>query len=171
MNAAFHVPYLATGLALMVVTAFIVIGGLKRVAAVTEKLVPLMALFYVAGAPVSYTHLGHIAGWAVEDPAMLAQIDAALAALGSQEAFDAKYPQARGAKPGCRAVGRVLAVLFACFCILASFGIGNMSQINSIAGNMNAAFHVPYLATGLALMVVTAFIVIGGLKRLSLIHI
>ena len=45
-----------------------------------------------------------------------------------------------GAKPGCKAVGRVLAVLFACFCILASFGIGNMSQINSIAGNMNAAF-------------------------------
>ena len=72
-----------------------------------------------------------------------------------------------GAKPGCKAVGRVLAVLFACFCILASFGIGNMSQINSIAGNMNAAFHLPYLATGLALMVVTALIVIGGLKRVA----
>ena len=61
----------------------------------------------------------------------------------------------------------VLAVLFACFCILASFGIGNMSQINSIAGNMNAAFHLPYLATGLALMAVTALIVIGGLKRVA----
>ena len=72
-----------------------------------------------------------------------------------------------GAKPGCKAVGKVLAVLFACFCILASFGIGNMSQINSIAGNMNAAFHLPYLATGLALMVVTALIVIGGLKRVA----
>ena len=72
-----------------------------------------------------------------------------------------------GAKPGCKTVGRVLAVLFACFCILASFGIGNMSQINSIAGNMNAAFHLPYLATGLALMVVTALIVIGGLKRVA----
>ena len=48
---------------------------------------------------------GHIAGWAVEDPAMLAQIDAALAALGSQEAFDAKYPQAGGAKPLTLAVG------------------------------------------------------------------
>ena len=72
-----------------------------------------------------------------------------------------------GAKPGRKTVGRVLAVLFACFCILASFGIGNMSQINSIAGNMNAAFHLPYLATGLALMVVTALIVIGGLKRVA----
>ena len=43
-----------------------------------------------------------------------------------------------GAKKGCNTLGKVLAVLFACFCILASFGIGNMSQINSIAGNMNA---------------------------------
>ena len=31
---------------------------------------------------------GHIAGWAVEDPAMIEQIETALAALGSQEAFD-----------------------------------------------------------------------------------
>ena len=69
-----------------------------------------------------------------------------------------------GAKKGCKQLGKVLAVLFACFCILASFGIGNMSQINSIAGNMNAAFGVPTLVTGLCLMVVTALIVIGGLK-------
>ena len=58
-------------------------------------------------------------------------------------------------------------MLFACFCILASFGIGNMSQINSIAGNMNAAFGVPTLVTGLCLMVVTALIVFGGLKRVA----
>jgi len=31
--------------------------------------------------------------------------------------------------------GRALAVLFACFCVLASFGMGNMSQINSIAAS------------------------------------
>ena len=48
---------------------------------------------------------GHIAGWAVEDPALLARIDAALQSLGSQEAFDAKYPEARGAKPLTLAVG------------------------------------------------------------------
>ena len=72
-----------------------------------------------------------------------------------------------GAKKGCKTLGKVLAVLFACFCILASFGIGNMSQINSIAGNMNAAFHTPSLVTGVALMVVTALIVLGGLKRVA----
>ena len=38
---AFGVPTIVTGLALMVVTALIVIGGLKRVAAVTEKLVQM----------------------------------------------------------------------------------------------------------------------------------
>ena len=42
---------------------------------------------------------GHIAGWAVEDPALLARIDAALQGLGSQEAFDAKYPEVRGPNP------------------------------------------------------------------------
>ena len=45
-----------------------------------------------------------------------------------------------GAKNGMKPLGSVLAMLFAVFCLLASFGIGNMSQINSIAGNMKAAF-------------------------------
>ncbi len=35
----------------------------------------------------------------MEDPALLARIDAALQGLGSQQAFDAKYPEARGATP------------------------------------------------------------------------
>ena len=48
-----------------------------------------------------------------------------------------------GGKPG-----RVLAVLFAAFCALASFGIGNLSQLNSIAGNLQAVFRVPPVATG-----------------------
>ena len=68
---------------------------------------------------------------------------------------------------GMGAKWKWLAVVFAIFAVLASFGIGNMSQINSIAGNMNAAFGVPTLVTGLCLMVVTALIVIGGLKRVA----
>ena len=90
-------------------------------------------------------------------PPVLHQPDAAEPLL--RAAFARAERLARG--------GRVLAVLFACFCILASFGIGNMSQINSIVGNMNAAFHTPYLVTGVALMVVTALIVLGGLKRVA----
>ena len=43
-----------------------------------------------------------------------------------------------GAKKGMKQIGSLLAALFSVFCLMASFGIGNMSQINSIAGNMKA---------------------------------
>lgn len=48
---------------------------------------------------------GSIRGWAVEDPALLAGVESALAALGSQKAFDEKYPGAAGAPPMTLAVG------------------------------------------------------------------
>ena len=63
--------------------------------------------------------------------------------------------------------GRVLAVLFAAFCALASFGIGNLSQLNSIAGNLRAAFGVPETVTGAVLAAVSAVILLGGLKRVA----
>lgn len=72
-----------------------------------------------------------------------------------------------GSYKNCKQVGKVLAVLFAVFCVLASFGIGNMSQINSIAQNMDVAFHVPMWVTGVVLMVVAALVVVGGLKRIA----
>ncbi len=72
-----------------------------------------------------------------------------------------------GAKKGCKTLGRVLAVLFACFCVLASFGIGNMSQVNSISGNMQSAFGMPAVATGVLLVVLSALVILGGLKRVA----
>lgn len=72
-----------------------------------------------------------------------------------------------GGKKGLKAVGVVLAVLFSVFCLFASFGIGNMSQINSIAGNMQAAFSIPPLVTGILLMVLAGLVVIGGIKRIA----
>ena len=72
-----------------------------------------------------------------------------------------------GSKKGCRQVGAILAVLFSIFCVLASFGIGNMSQINSIAVNLNSVFHIPSLATGLVLMAIAALVIVGGLKRIA----
>ena len=72
-----------------------------------------------------------------------------------------------GSKPGCKEIGKILAVLFSIFCILASFGIGNMSQINSIAVNLNAVFKIPYIGTGFALMFVAALVIVGGLKRIA----
>ena len=72
-----------------------------------------------------------------------------------------------GGYRGCKQIGAVLAVLFSCFCVLASFGIGNMSQINSIATNMDAVFHIPMWITGLALTVIAALVIVGGLKRIA----
>ncbi len=72
-----------------------------------------------------------------------------------------------GSKKGCRQAGAILAVLFSIFCVLASFGIGNMSQINSIAVNLNSVFHIPSLATGLVLMAIAALVIVGGLKRIA----
>ena len=48
--AAFGVPEAVTGAVLAAVSAVILLGGLKRVAAVAERLVPAMALLYFGGA-------------------------------------------------------------------------------------------------------------------------
>ena len=84
-----------------------------------------------------------------------------------------------GKKKGMKIPGRVLAVLFALFTILASFGIGNMSQIDSITNtvsdaffknvNLGAWFGVPVVKyiIGFVLLVIVGAIVVGGLKRLA----
>ncbi len=72
-----------------------------------------------------------------------------------------------GSYKGCKQIGAVLAVLFSAFCLLASFGIGNMSQVNSIAANMEAAFSFPTIATGIGLMILAALVIVGGLKRIA----
>lgn len=46
---AFGVNRVVVGVVIAVLAAFIFLGGVKRIAAVTEKLVPLMALFYIIG--------------------------------------------------------------------------------------------------------------------------
>ena len=72
-----------------------------------------------------------------------------------------------GSFRGCKQLGKVLALLFSIFCILASFGIGNMGQINSIATNMRAVFSIPNWVTGVFLTAVAALVVVGGLKRIA----
>lgn len=72
-----------------------------------------------------------------------------------------------GSYKGMKQVGMVLAVLFSLFCLLASFGIGNMSQVNSIAGNMEAAFGVAPWITGIVLVIISAVVILGGLKRVA----
>ena len=70
-------------------------------------------------------------------------------------------------KKGLKTIGKILGVLFALFCILASFGIGNMSQINTIAANFEQTFSIPAVVTGVILMALMAFMALGGLKRVA----
>lgn len=48
-QTAFHVPSWVVGIVLVVICAVIFLGGMSRLAAVTEKLVPVMAVIFLAG--------------------------------------------------------------------------------------------------------------------------
>ena len=86
-----------------------------------------------------------------------------------------------GKKKGMKYVGKVLAVLFCIFAMLASFGIGSMGQVNKIVTNIAQAFDVSVLSSvevfsgvslyniilGVAIMILTALITLGGLKRIA----
>lgn len=60
-----------------------------------------------------------------------------------------------------------LAVIFAILGALAAFGIGNMVQSNSVAQALESAFNISPLITGIALAVVTALVIVGGIKRIG----
>ena len=49
---AFGMSHLAVGIVVAVIAAFIFLGGVQRIAAVTEKIVPIMAAFYIVGCVV-----------------------------------------------------------------------------------------------------------------------
>jgi len=48
-NSEFNVPFWITGLVITILTALVIIGGIKRIGAVAEKLVPFMVILYVSG--------------------------------------------------------------------------------------------------------------------------
>ena len=72
-----------------------------------------------------------------------------------------------GSKPGCKNIGAFLAILFSVFCVGASFGIGNIGQVNSIAVNIKSAFGIPSIITGVFLMILGGLVIVGGLKRIA----
>ena len=86
-----------------------------------------------------------------------------------------------GKKKGMKYVGKTLAVLFCIFTMLASFGIGSMGQVNKIVTNVASAFDVSVLSSvevfsgvslynvilGAIIMLLTALITLGGLKRIA----
>ncbi len=57
--------------------------------------------------------------------------------------------------------------LFALFTALATFGIGNMTQANATAKIFEATFHVAPWVTGVVLMVLTALVILGGIRSIG----
>lgn len=84
-----------------------------------------------------------------------------------------------GSKKHCKGLGRLLGIMFCLFTVLASFGIGNMGQINKITINFGETFlggidkgsflgasNVNWMI-GFILMLAVAFIIMGGFRRLA----
>jgi len=60
-----------------------------------------------------------------------------------------------------------LGTLFALFAAVASFGIGNMVQANSVAEPVREYFGIPKLATGLIIGGLVFIVIVGGIRRIG----
>lgn len=63
--------------------------------------------------------------------------------------------------------GLFLGTAFALFAVLASFGIGNMTQANSISTAINTTFGVSSEIVGAVLTVMTLAVIVGGITSIS----
>lgn len=64
-------------------------------------------------------------------------------------------------------LGAVLGWFFALFAVFASFGIGNLTQANSISTALTATYNVPSYITGIIITILALVIIIGGIKSIS----
>jgi len=62
-----------------------------------------------------------------------------------------------------------LGFFFAFFTIVASFGIGNLAQANSVAAPLEAVFGFNKMATGIVAAMLVAAVIIGGIKRIAVV--
>lgn len=62
---------------------------------------------------------------------------------------------------------RWLAILFALFAVLASFGIGSSVQSNSVADAVYSSFNIAPWITGVVLTVFTAVVILGGIRSIA----
>lgn len=66
-----------------------------------------------------------------------------------------------------RRIGKFLGTLFAFFAVMASFGMGNMTQANSIAASFRETFGIWEAKTGLVLTILVILVVLGGIRSIS----
>jgi AGCS family alanine or glycine:cation symporter len=106
-----------------------------------------------------------------------------------EKAFRPAWLMRLAGEDGTRRIARVMAIMFATFTVVASFGIGNMVQANSVMGGAayilprgwqtggfampvpwgQGAFQITWfnLIGGLVMLVLTALVIIGGIKRIG----
>lgn len=70
-------------------------------------------------------------------------------------------------KKGIGIFAKPLAILFSVFCVFASFGIGNMTQVHEIASSLQDTFKIPPIATGIIIAAVAALVILGGIKAIG----
>lgn len=75
------------------------------------------------------------------------------------------YTMKKGIKN--KKLGSIMGWLFAFFAVVASFGIGNLTQANSIASSMNETFGIPTWVIGVIITALALLIIVGGIKTIS----
>ena len=65
--------------------------------------------------------------------------------------------------------GRLLAFLFSVFVVLASFGIGNMTQANSIAAALSSSYEIPTWLVGGIITIAAISVLIRGIRSIGLV--
>jgi AGCS family alanine or glycine:cation symporter len=182
---------MGTGVLLLVVTGGVqfrhigtalgeVLGKLRDRTAGAGKVTPFQA---VATALASTVGVGNIAGVAtaitIGGPGALFWLwVSGLLGMGTKYAEiviamhyrerDAKGVMRGGAMYTLKARGLGwLGAVFAMLTSLAAFGIGNMVQANSVAQSLHATFGVSTSVVGIALVVISAAVILGGLKRIA----
>lgn len=63
--------------------------------------------------------------------------------------------------------GVALSIIFAVFAVLASFGIGNMTQANSVAANAQNAFGIDPQISAIVMAVFTGLVILGGIRAIG----
>jgi AGCS family alanine or glycine:cation symporter len=182
---------MGTGVLLLVVTGGVqfrhigtalgeVLGKLRDRTAGAGKVTPFQA---VATALASTVGVGNIAGVAtaitIGGPGALFWLwVSGLLGMGTKYAEiviamhyrerDAKGVMRGGAMYTLKARGLGwLGAVFAMLTSLAAFGIGNMVQANSVAQSLHATFGLSTSVVGIALVVISAAVILGGLKRIA----
>ena len=167
-NTAFGIPEWVVGLVLVAISAFIFLGGINRIAAVTEKMVPFMASLFLIGGlvilAINYRNIpatfGMIFKYAFTPSALIggavgAAIKTAISqgakrGLFSNEAGMGSTPHAHAqavvARPHDQGVAAIMGVFIDTFVVLTMTALVVISTLYAGDGILAGKFGVDYQA-------------------------